>query len=158
MNNSSWHTGVRRLEISLVVFFVLALCSLIGIAVVDPSLYAPTLLLPSAQADHYPLALTVVLCLLVLMIALLIFGIFHHWRWLFWLLLLAFCASVLRIPVTLLQFAGIVPASGPLWYSLLQTGVAVIEAGLAIEMIRIYRREGVWALGKQKAEQSSELQ
>jgi len=148
MKISPCHTDERRLEISLVAFFVLALCSLVGISLVDPSIYAHTLLLTSAQADRYPLVLTGVMCLLVVLVALLIFGVLHHWRWLFWLILLAFGASVLRVPIALLQFAGIVPATGPFWYSLLQTGVAVVEAGLAIEMIRIYRRQGVWALGK----------
>jgi hypothetical protein len=31
-------------------------------------------------------------------------------------------------------------------------GVALVEVGIAIWMVQIYRREGVWALGKKRNE------
>ena len=76
----------------------------------------------------------------------------RHWRWVFWLVLVAFAGSALHIPVTLLQMTGVLPTSDPLWYGLFRMGVAVVELALAIWMTYIYRREGVWALGKKRYE------
>jgi hypothetical protein len=76
----------------------------------------------------------------------------RHWRWVFWLLLVAFAASVLQIPITLLQMTGVLPSSDPLWYSLFRMGGCVVELALAVWMIFIYRREGVWAQGAKRQE------
>jgi hypothetical protein len=51
-----------------------------------------------------------------------------------------------------LQITDVLPSSDPLWYGLFRMGVAVVELALAIWMIYIYRREGVWALGKKRHE------
>jgi len=87
---------------------------------------------------------------ILIFIAILIVGVMHHWRWLFWLLLIAFGFSILEIPATILQLTGLIPNSFPLWYSLSRMGVALIEVGIAAWMLRIYRQYGVWGLGKQK--------
>jgi hypothetical protein len=73
-------------------------------------------------------------------IVLLIPGVVRHWRWVFWLMLVAFGGSVLQIPVTLLQVADVLPNADPLWYSLFRMGVAMVEIGIAVWMIQIYRR------------------
>ncbi len=65
-------------------------------------------------------------------------------------MLVAFGGSVLQIPVTLLQVAGVLPNADPLWYSLFRMGVAMVEIGIAVWMIQIYRHEGVWAMGKKR--------
>src|SRR6266567_6770026 len=75
-----------------------------------------------------------------------------HWRWVFWLMLVAFAGSALQIPVTLLQIAGVLPSPILLWYSLFRMGVAVVEITIAVWMIHIYRHKGVWALGKKRHE------
>lgn len=88
------------------------------------------------------------------MIAFGIVGVVRQWRWLCWLcwlLLLAFGTSLLDIPVTILQLLGALPNVFPLWYSLFRMGAALPEMALAVWMIRIYRRHGVWAMGKKPA-------
>ena len=76
----------------------------------------------------------------------------HHWRWLFWLMPVAFASSALHIPVTLLQMTGVLPTADPLWYGLFRMGVAVVELALAVWMIHCYRHAGVWALGRKRHE------
>jgi hypothetical protein len=85
---------------------------------------------------------------ILLVIAVGMVGLVRHWRWLFWLLLLAIGASFLDIPVTILQLLGALPNVVPLWYSLFRMGVALPEIALAVWMMRLYRHQGVWAMGK----------
>lgn len=49
---------------------------------------------------------------------------------------------------TLLQLMGILPALFPLWYSLCRMGASLIAVGIAVWMLQIYRRHGVWAMGR----------
>jgi uncharacterized membrane protein YidH (DUF202 family) len=87
---------------------------------------------------------------MLVFIAVVILGVVRHWRWLFWLLLLAFGFSILDIPATLFQLTGVIPGRLPLWYSLYRIGVAIIEVGIAVWMIQIYRQYGVWAMKRKK--------
>ncbi|HEY7355852.1 MAG TPA: hypothetical protein VH590_05270, partial [Ktedonobacterales bacterium] len=84
------------------------------------------------------------------LIAVLIIGIRRHWRWLFWLILLAFGAAVLDIPVTLLQLLGVSPLLFPVWYSWYRVGIACVQVVIAIWMARIAYHHGAWALGRKK--------
>lgn len=83
-------------------------------------------------------------------IAVLMVGVTRHWRWLFWLILIAFGFSILQIPATILQLTAVLPDSLPVWYSLYRMGVALFQAVIAVWMIYIYRQYGVWAMGKKK--------
>ena len=77
----------------------------------------------------------------VVLTGVLALGVVHRWRWLFWLLMLAFLASAIAIPVDALQLAGLLPgARGPAWYQLARMGVSVAELGLGIAMVVAYRR------------------
>jgi len=136
----------------MIAFFVLAALSLLVVYVADPAIYAQSLSLASSPADRYPVPVTLFLVGILAMIALLILGIVRHWRWVFWLMLVAFAGSALHIPVTLVQIAGVLPTADPLWYDLFRMGVAVVELALAVWMIHIYRHQGVWALGKKRHE------
>lgn len=131
-------------------FFLLATLFLLVVYFADPSIYTNTLLLASSPADRYPLPITLFLIALLGFITVLLVGILHHWRWLFWLLLVAFGAMVLEIPATVLQLTGVLPNLFPVWYSLCRMGVAIIAVLIAIWMVCIYRHHGVWAMGKKK--------
>ena len=147
------HHFIRmRLEIAVIAFFILAALSLLVVYVADPSIYVQSLSLTSSPADRYPVPVTLFLVGILAVIALLILGVVRHWRWVFSLMLVAFSGSALQIPATLLQIADVLPSSDPLWYGLFRMGVAVVELALAVWMIHIYRREGVWALGKKRNE------
>jgi len=140
----------RRLERMLIAFFVVCALFVVGVYITAPSIYTQGLMLSSGQTDRYPFPATLLLVGLLVFIALIIVGVLRHWRWLFWLLLVAFGFSILQIPATILQLVGVFPDSFPVWYSLSRMGVALVEVGLAVWMIQIYRSYGVWAIGKKK--------
>ncbi len=88
----------------------------------------------------------------LIFITVLIIGVLRHWRWLFWLLLVANSFSILQVPATILQLTGVMPDPYPAWYSLYRMGIALIQVGIAIWMIRIYYQYGVWGMGRKKHE------
>ena len=140
----------RRLERLLIAFFLLIALSVLVVYIADPSIYTQGLSLKPSATDRYPIPATLFLVSLLTFIGVVIIGILRHWRWLFWLLFVAFAASILQIPATLLQFAGVLPESFPVWYSLYRMGIAVLEVGFAIWMLWIYRHYGVWGMGKKQ--------
>lgn len=147
------HSPIRvSLEVGMIAFFILAALSLLVVYGASPAIYAQALSLTSSPADRYPVSVTLFLVGILAVIALLILGVVRHWRWVFWLMLVAFAGSVLQIPLTLLQITGVLPTPDPLWYNLFRMGVGVAELALAVWMIHIYRHEGVWALGKKRHE------
>lgn len=150
MNVSLRKKSVRRLEVALIAFFLLAASSAGIVYYIDASIYTQALSLPSSPNDHYPVAATVFMICLPMLITLLIIGVVRHWRWVFWLVLIAFNASILQFPVAILQFMHVVPDIYPLWYSLFRLGVGLIQVGIGVWMIQIYRHEGVWAMGRKK--------
>ncbi len=131
-------------------FFLLALLFAVVVYVAAPSIFTNTLLFHPSPTDRHPFVATLFLMALVVFIAVLLVGVRQHWRWLFWLLLIAFGAMILDIPATILQLIGIVPDlfRFPVWYSLCRMGVSLLAVSIAAWMLSIYRRYGVWALGK----------
>jgi len=150
MKTPTHHSMRVSLEMAVIAFFILAALSLLVVYLADPAIYAQSLSLASSPADRYPVPVTLFLVGILTVIALLILGVVRHWRWVFWLMLVAFASSILHIPVTLLQIAGMLPSADPFWYSLLQIGAAMVEIGIAVWMIHIYRHSGVWAMGRDK--------
>src|SRR5262249_54993785 len=141
---------LHRLELTLIAFFLLAVLFLLVVYIAAPSIYTQTLSPHSSPTDRYPLPVTLFLVSILVFIAVLIVGVVRHWRWLFWLLLVAFGFSILQIPATILQLTGVIPDQFPVWYSLCRMGVAIIEFVIAVWMVWIYRHYGVWAMGKKK--------
>ncbi len=150
MNDIHQKQVVQRLSAAIIAFFVLAGLSALMVYIVDPNVYSKVLMLESARGDRYPLPATLFLIALLIFITVLIVGVLHHWRWLFWLLLLANGFSILEVPATILQLTGTIPNPYPAWYSLYRMGIALIQVGIAIWMIRIYLQYGVWGMGRRK--------
>jgi hypothetical protein len=69
------------------------------ILVAAPEVYDPALRLP----DGSGVAEAAILVVLTAFIGLLAVGVLRRWRWTFWLVLVAFLAGVLRVPVAILQ-------------------------------------------------------
>ena len=90
MNDLHQKVIAQRLERVLIAFFVLATLFLLVVYVAAPSIYTQTLLFEPSTTDRYPLSATLFLVGILVFIAVLIVGVVHHWRWLFWLLLVAF--------------------------------------------------------------------
>ncbi len=152
MNDLHQKLTVQRLSAVLIAFFVLAALSVLAVYFADPTIYTKVLMLESTTADRYPLPATLFLVALLIFITVMIIGVLRHWRWLFWLLLVANSFSILEVPATLLQLNGVIPDLYPVWYSLFRMGAALIQVGIAIWMIRILYQYGVWGMGRKKHE------
>jgi hypothetical protein len=152
MNDLHQKVTVQRLSAVLIAFFVLAALSVLAVYFADPTIYTKVPMLESTTADRYPLPATLFLVALLIFITVLIIGVLHHWRWLFWLILIANSFSILEVPATLLQFTGVIPDPYPVWYSLYRMGIALIQVAIAIWMIRIFYHYGVWGMGRKKQE------
>lgn len=142
-------SATRNLERVIIAFFTLVALSLVIVYIADPSIYTSTLLLAPSATGRYSWPTTLFILAILAFLVVLVVGVMHHWRWLFWLLLLAFGFSILEIPATLLQWTNILPAFPgpfPLWYSLYRMGIALAEAGIAVWMVLVYRHSGVWGL------------
>jgi hypothetical protein len=60
------------------------------------------------------------------------------------LILIAFLAGVLRVPVAILQLSGILAADAPRWYVTFQGLLGVLQFAIGLAMLTGYRRAGVW--------------
>ena len=78
------------------------------------------------------------------LLALLATGVVRGWRWTFWLILVAFFAGILRLPASVMQLSGNIPAQGPAWYVVLQAVVGLTQFFIALLMLAGYRKAGVW--------------
>src|SRR5437870_2078689 len=143
MNDRYQQLILRRLERVLITLFLLLVLFAGAVYAVAPSIY--TNVSPLSTTDRYPLPATLLLVALLVYIAVVMVGVVRHWRWQFWLLLVAFSFMILEIPATILQLTGVVPSlfSFPVWYSLCRMGVSIITFVIAMWMIYIYRRYGV---------------
>jgi hypothetical protein len=122
-------------------FFMVAWVTLAVLLVVAQSVRDSTLgRLPGQDAPVVLAFLVGLLCFLTVLGV----GVVRRWRWLFWLLMLAFAAGVARVPLTVLQLSGRMSPEGPDWYVVLQGVSGVVQAGLAVAMFAGYRRAGPW--------------
>ena len=78
------------------------------------------------------------------LLALLSTGVVRGWRWTFWLILVAFFAGILRVPASVMQLAGNIPAQGPPWYVVLQAVVGLTQFIIALVLVAGYREAGTW--------------
>jgi len=77
-------------------------------------------------------------------LGLLAFGVLRRWRWTFWLVLVAFLAGILRVPVAILQLTGVLAADVPTWYVLFQGVIGLAQVAIGLAMLTGYRRAGFW--------------
>ncbi|HKQ02932.1 MAG TPA: hypothetical protein VJ735_21640 [Actinomycetes bacterium] len=131
---------VNRIQALVLGFFAVVLAILVSIRTLAPDVYDEALQLP----PDVRLAETAFLAALTALIGLLAAGVLRRWRWTFWLILVAFLFGVLRVPVAVLQLTGVVGASTPTWYVVLQGLIGVAQLAIAVAMLVSYRRSGVW--------------
>ncbi len=122
-------------------FLVLAWVSLVTIMWVAPEIYVQVLQLPAGDLHTAEL---VFLTAISAFIGVLCVGTLRRWRWAFWLIMVAFLFGVLRVPASILEVAGVLPATGPNWYVLFQGVVGLLQLGIGLAMLASYRRAGVW--------------
>lgn len=119
----------------MVAFFAAVLLALVVILAVDPGIY-------TAVAPVPPIAFLLPIATLIVLLCV---GVVKRWRWTFWLILLAFAAGVLRVPASILELAGVVKATSPAWYVVLQGVIGVVQVIIAVQMYLGFRRGGYWA-------------
>ena len=122
-------------------FFLMVWASLAVIRAAAPDVYDQALRLPPSWPRW---AGTVFLLALAALIALLVVGVLRRWRWAFWLILLAFLAGVLRVPVAILQLTHVLSTNVPSWYVVFQGLIGLAQLAIGLAMLVGYRRSGVW--------------
>lgn len=81
---------------------------------------------------------------LLVFLSLLAMAVLQRRRWAFWLILVAFAAGALRVPVAALQLSGRMAPEGPGWYVVMQGVIGVVQVAIAVAMFAGYRRAGPW--------------
>jgi hypothetical protein len=132
---------INRTQGLVLGFFVLAWVMLTVILAFSQAVRDVTLRRIPASGTPTTLAF---LALLLASLAALGIGVARRWRWLFWLLLLAFVVGLVRVPLAVMQLSGQIAHEGPDWYIVLQGVIGVIQFGLAYAMFAGYRRAGPW--------------
>ena len=123
-------------------FFILAWASLVTILSTAPEVYDQALRFPaSSDRRLFELAFLAALSAFLVLLGV---GVVRRWRWTFWLIVVAFLAGVLRVPVSILQLSGVLSAEGPTWYVLLQALIGMVQIAIGLAMLAGYRRSGVW--------------
>lgn len=132
---------LNRIQLLVLGFFAFAWIGLVTILVVAPDIY-DTMLRASGNGRR---AVEVVFVVAITtFLALLSYGVVRRWRWIFWLIVVAFLAGVARVPAAILQLAELVPGAGPVWYDLFQAAIGLVQFAIGLAMIIGYRRSGVW--------------
>jgi hypothetical protein len=131
----------NTLQVLVLGFLSLAWLSLIAILALAPEVYDQSLRLPSGNSR---LAERTFLAVLSALIVLVMMGVLRRWHWTFWLLLIAFLSGMLRLPASIIQVAGWIPATGPSWYVIFQALIGVVQFAIGVVMLVEYRRYGVW--------------
>jgi hypothetical protein len=134
-------TRTQRLVMGFVLLVWISLIVILGTA---PEVYDQAL----GVTSHRRAAEIAFLLALSLLLSLLGVGVLRRWRWIFWVILVAFLFGLLRVPVAILQLTGRMAAAAPPWYVILQGGVGVIQFAIALVMLIDYRRYGVWGAGR----------
>lgn len=138
----------RRLQAGVIAFFGVVALSLVVIYALQPEIYVQALGTRAKATDRHPLIATLFCAAILAFIAVIVVGVLRKWRWLFWLLIVAFVASALQVPAGALQLIGVLPDPFPTWYTIYRSVIAAGEAVLGVWLLIVWRRWGVWADGK----------
>ena len=98
---------INRTQAIVLGFFLVVWATLMVLFAVVPGDYDRAMNLSSAGAG------LLFLVGISAFIALLGVGVLRRWRWMFWLIAIAFLFGVLRVPATFLMLEGVLPADGP---------------------------------------------
>ena len=119
-------------------FFLLVWATLVVLFAAAPEVYYRAMKLSSAGAG------LLFLVGVSAFVALLGVGVLRRWRWMVWLIAVAFFFGVLRVPATVLSLEGMLPADGPPWYVVYQGFLGVVQFAIGVLMLVGYRRDGTW--------------
>jgi hypothetical protein len=131
---------INRTQAVVLGFVLLAWLSLLSILLAAAEVLDGQLRLP---AGNRPAEIAFLVALSAFL-ALIAFGVVRRWRWIFWLILIAFLAGLLRLPASVLELTGILPTAGPTWYTLLQAAIGLVQFAIGLGMLVGFRKAGVW--------------
>ncbi len=120
-------------------FVAAAWVAVVAILAVAPDVYDQALGLPIVDRRQFEVGFLAALSIFLVIVAT---GVVRRWRWMFWLILVAFLAGVIRLPASVLELAGTIPRQGPAWY--LQGVIGAVQFVIGIAMLTGYRRSGIW--------------
>ena len=126
---------MSRIQVAVLAFFATVWVALGAILIAAPDIYGLT-----ASAVP-PITFFGGISMLIAFSAI---GVVRRWRWLFWLIIVAFLAGAIRIVASALELAGVAPLDGPRWYAALQGAIGIAQLAIGIAMVRSYRRAGIW--------------
>ena len=132
---------LSRTQVMVLAFVVAAWVAVVAILAVAPDVYDQALKLPIADRRPFEVAFLAALSIFLVIVGT---GVVRRWRWMFWLILVAFLAGLVRVPVSALELAGTIPLQGPAWYAVLQGVIGAVQFVIGIAMLMGYRRNGVW--------------
>ncbi len=132
---------LSRTQVMVLAFVVAAWVAVVAILAVAPDVYDQALKLPIADRRRFEVAFLAALSIFLVILGT---GVIRRWRWMFWLILVAFLAGLVRVPVSALELAGTIPLQGPAWYAVLQGVIGAVQFVIGIAMLMGYRRNGVW--------------
>jgi hypothetical protein len=133
---------MNRTQALVLGFAIVSWIALVAILIGAPELYDAELKpLGLAGLPDVRLAFLAAITSLLVLLAI---GTLQRWRWTFWLVLVAFAAGALRVPVFGLQALRVIPLDVPLWYAGFQAVIGVVQVAIAMAMVVGYRRHGVW--------------
>jgi hypothetical protein len=132
---------VNRSQGLVLAFFAAVLIALVAVRVGAPGVYTDELNLPAGAS---PILLDASVAAVIAFVALISIGVVGRRRWLFWLVVAAFVAGVLRLPVSMLELGRVLPATAPAWYLVLQAVIGVIQFAIGLALVRGYRKAGPW--------------
>ena len=122
-------------------FLAAAALALLAVFAYAPSVYTGVLHTALGQTPAGDIAFLTALLVLIGFVG---FGVVRRWRWMFWLIVIAFLAGLLRVPASALELMRVVPQKGPSWYIAFQGVVGLIQVGIAAALLAGYRKAGVW--------------
>ena len=125
----------------LLTFFGIIFIALIVILLFDPELYDAQLEPLGLAGMAARLGFLGAIALLLIVLAI---GTMRRWRLVFWLLVIAMAAGLLRLPAFGLQLVGLLPMDVPAWYAGLQATIGLVQVGIAVLMYAGYRQHGTW--------------
>jgi hypothetical protein len=133
---------LNHVQALVLAFLALAWLSLVAILAIAPDVYDRSLGVPPGDSSR-PAELLFLFGVSAVIVFIAV-GAVRRWRWIFWLLLLAFMAGILRVPASVLELAGWIPASGPSWYVSLQALIGLVQFAIGLVLVIAYRRDGTW--------------
>ncbi len=132
---------LSRTQVIVLAFVAAAWAAVVAILAAAPDVYDQALGLPIVDRRQFEVVFLAALSMFLVIVAT---GVVRRWRWMFWLILVAFLAGVIRLPASALELAGAIPHQGPAWYVVLQGVIGAVQFVIGIAMLVGYRRNGLW--------------